>query len=167
MLSVLTHLLHMFWKMPNMFLGLLPSFFCNQDLRSWIVAILQDSMPSVLIHPLHTFNIFIFFLGHVCWFPKYCYIFYPGDPEPCFHMMHWPVPSSSISSYTLTSLTVPSFLYSSVMCVPWSTLVNYALQFYPLHCNVLAPGHVIASVSSWNQELLTKLWDVFDNYRSS
>ena len=63
MLSVLTHLLHMFWKMPNMFLGLLPSFFCNQDLRSWIVAILQDSMPSVLLHLLHTFKYSTFFIG--------------------------------------------------------------------------------------------------------
>ena len=117
--------------------------------------------PATHIQHLHSF------MGHIFWFPKYCYIFHPGDPKPWFHMMHWTVPSSSISSYTLTSLTVPSFLYSSVMCVPWSTLVNYAFQFYPLHCNVLAPGHVIASVSPWNQELLTKLWDVFENYRSS
>ena len=43
-----------------MFLGLLPSFFCNQDLWSWIVAILQDSMPSVTIHLHLTFKLFIF-----------------------------------------------------------------------------------------------------------
>ena len=167
MLTLLTNLLHIFWKCAKCFWVCCRLFFCNQDLRSWIVAILQDSMPSVLIHLLHTFNIFMFFLGHVCWCPEYCYIFYPGDPELWFHMMHWPVPLSSISSYTLSCLTAPSFLYSSVMYVPWSTLVNYAFQFYHLHCNVLAPGHVIASVSTWNQELLTKLWDVFDNYRSS
>ena len=35
--------------------------FCNRDLWSWIVAILQDSMPSVLIHLLHTLNISFFF----------------------------------------------------------------------------------------------------------
>ena len=52
-LIVQTHLLHIFRKM---FLGVLPSFFFKQDLWSWIVAILQDSMPSVLICLLHNFN---------------------------------------------------------------------------------------------------------------
>ena len=43
----------LFPEMLNMFLGVLPSFFCNQDLWSWIVAILQDRMPSVITHRLH------------------------------------------------------------------------------------------------------------------
>ena len=60
--TVLTHLLHMFFFNVQNVAGFVAVFvFCNQDLWSWIVAMLQDSMPSVLIHPLHTFNIFIFF----------------------------------------------------------------------------------------------------------
>ena len=61
MLSVILHLLHDFWKI-QMFLGCLPSFFCNQDLWSWIVAKLHHSIASVIIHLLHNFK-FSTFLG--------------------------------------------------------------------------------------------------------
>ena len=50
--SVKTHLMHILKNMGPMFLGLLPSFFCSHDLCSSIVAILQDSMPSIIIHLL-------------------------------------------------------------------------------------------------------------------
>ena len=43
----------------------------NEGLWSWIEAILQESMPSVLIHMPHTFQ-FPFFMGHGCWFPSRC-----------------------------------------------------------------------------------------------
>ena len=42
-----------------LFLGCLPCFFYNQDLWSWIVAILQESMPSVITHLLHKFKIHV------------------------------------------------------------------------------------------------------------
>ena len=45
--TVLTQLLHIFEKCAKCFWVFCRPFFCNQDLRSWIVAILQDSMPSV------------------------------------------------------------------------------------------------------------------------
>ena len=48
---------------------MLPSFFFNQDLWSWTAAILQDSMPSLLIHLLHIFRISRFFYDG-CWFPS-------------------------------------------------------------------------------------------------
>ena len=60
MLTVLTHFLHIFENAQNVSGFVAVFFFCNQDLRSWIVAILQDSMPSVLIHLLPTFNISFF-----------------------------------------------------------------------------------------------------------
>ena len=36
--------------------GLVAVLFCKQDVCSWIVAILQDSMPSVVTHLLHAFK---------------------------------------------------------------------------------------------------------------
>ena len=65
MLSVILHLLHDFWKF-QMFLGCLPSFFCNQDLWSWIVAKLHHSMPSVILHLLHKFKFSVFFCLGSC-----------------------------------------------------------------------------------------------------
>ena len=64
MLTVLTQLLHIFEKCAKCFWVFCRLFFCNQDLRSWIVAILQDSMPSVFLHPLHTFKFSTFFSAH-------------------------------------------------------------------------------------------------------
>ena len=66
MLTVLTHLLHIFENAQNVS-GFVAVFFCNQDLRSWIVSILQDSMPSVLLHLLQTFKFSTSFLGS--WLP--------------------------------------------------------------------------------------------------
>ena len=61
-------------KCAQKFLGLLPSFVFNQDLWSWILAILQDNMPSLLIHLLHTLKCSLFYcLGHDCWFPSKCW----------------------------------------------------------------------------------------------
>ena len=49
----------------QLLLGLLPSFFvCVQDPWSWIVAILQDSMPSAITHLLLTFK-FSFCFGRI------------------------------------------------------------------------------------------------------
>ena len=53
-------------KNPQKFLGLLPSFFCNQDPWSWIVAVLRDSMLSDITHLLHTFKFYLFFWCHGC-----------------------------------------------------------------------------------------------------
>ena len=92
---------------------------------------------------------------------------YPGGPTLWFHKINWPVLLSSVSSHALTSLTVPSFLFSSAMYVPWSTLVNHNSPLYHIQCFVLAPWHVIASVSPCNQELFTTIWDVLNNYRNS
>ena len=72
MLTAQTHFLHVFFGLKTCaqkFLGLLPSFFFNQDLWSWTAAILQDSMPSLLIHLLHIFRISRFFYDG-CWFPS-------------------------------------------------------------------------------------------------
>ena len=62
-LSVHTDLLHKFQKKAQKFLGLLPCFFCNQDMMSWIVAILQESKASAIRQLLHTFSFSVFFLG--------------------------------------------------------------------------------------------------------
>ena len=77
------------------------------------------------------------------------------------HMISWPKPFSSISSYTVTSITVPSVLNSTVMYVPWTYSGKLCPPYHHLHCNVLAPWHVISSISPWNQELLTTIWDLF------
>ena len=51
----------MFGKCAKCFWVCCRLWFCSQDLRSWIVAILQDSMPSVITHLLGTFKNFMFF----------------------------------------------------------------------------------------------------------
>ena len=50
-------------KKAQKFLGLLPCFFCNQDMMSWIVAILQESKASAIRQLLHTFSFSVFFSG--------------------------------------------------------------------------------------------------------
>ena len=54
--------------------------------------------------------------------------------------------------YMVIYLTVPCFLYASMMYAPWSTLVSYVFWVYRLQCNVLAPWHVIASDLPWHQK---------------
>ena len=49
----------------QMFLGCQPSFFCIQNLWSWILAKLQHNMLSVILHLLQKFK-FSFFLGPCC-----------------------------------------------------------------------------------------------------
>ena len=61
---VLKNAIRSFWACCRLFF--------NQDLWSWMLAILQDSMPSLLIHLLHTLNVSLFCLGHDCWFPSKC-----------------------------------------------------------------------------------------------
>ena len=61
------------WEMRKMFLGFLPSFFCKQELWSWNAAILQDSMPSVLLHLLPTLRS-SFFLVHGFRYLSECYV---------------------------------------------------------------------------------------------
>ena len=60
-----------FSKGNLMILGALPSFFCKQDLWSWIVAILHDSMLSVMARTCCTSsNAFVHVPGaHGCWPP--------------------------------------------------------------------------------------------------
>ena len=60
--------------------------------------------------------------------------------------------------YTVNSLGVPCFLHASMMCVQWSTLVNYAFpliictcQVYSLPAPGLDPGENKACVSATAQ----------------
>ena len=48
-----------FWEMRKMFMGLLPSFFCKQDLWSWIAAILQDSIKIFITFWCKASGIFV------------------------------------------------------------------------------------------------------------
>ena len=62
-LSVHTDLLHEFQKRPRSFWACCRAFFCNQDMMSWIVAILQESKASAIRQLLHTFSFSVFFSG--------------------------------------------------------------------------------------------------------
>ena len=153
--TVLTHLLYVLWKCAKCFWVCCRLFF----LQSRSVVLDCGHTPGQHAQCLNTpathIQHFIFFLGQCCWFPNICF-FYPGGPELWLHMINWPVPFSIISSYTVTSLTVPSVLYSSMMYVPWSTLIHFAFSLYHLHNCVLTPWHV--SSTAW---FLQKrhLWD--------
>ena len=76
MLTVQTHVLHilLFCTMRSEVFGLVAVFVCfNQDLWSWMLAILQNIMPSLLIHLRHTLTNSLLGLGHDCWFPSKCW----------------------------------------------------------------------------------------------
>ena len=83
--SVQTHLLHMFLKCSAVS-GLVAALcFCTQDLWSWIWAILQDSMRSVITHLLHTFKIHLF-LGS--WLLAPCFPCMQESISPSFHHLY-------------------------------------------------------------------------------
>ena len=65
-------------KCAQKFLGLLPSFFFNQDLWSWILAILQENMPRLLINLLSTLEFSLFVWVMTAGFPANAGLLYPG-----------------------------------------------------------------------------------------
>ena len=113
-----------------MFLGLLPSFF----LQSRSVVLDCGHTPGQHSQCFNTpathIQHFMFFWVIADAFPNNAISSTQVSQELWIHMTNWPVPFSSISSLTLTSLTAPAFLHSSVMYAPWSTLVNYAFPSY-------------------------------------
>ena len=69
-----------FWfeKMRSEVSGLVAVFFFNQDLWSWILAILPENMPSLLIHLLNTLEFSLFVWVMTAGFPANAGLLYPG-----------------------------------------------------------------------------------------
>ena len=136
-LTVQTHFLHVsFWKMRSEFVGLVAVFFVNQDLWSWMLAILQNIMPSLLIHLRHTLTNSLFGLGHDCWFPSKCWAVVSRWAEaeislqsPCYGVIcladQYQSSLGYAALYPLLEYPVSSML---VWClfngVPWWTMLS-------------------------------------------
>ena len=152
MLTVLTHLLHMFWKCVKCFWVCCRLFFQSRSVVLDCGHTLGQH-AQCLITPATHIQHFMFFwvIADAC--PNNAISSTQVSQELWAHMTNWPVPFSSISSLTLTSLTAPAFLHSSVMYAPWSTLVNYAFHFITIHSDVLGPMtcSVITHLLHWSK----------------